>query len=116
MSHFDFKTLLKQAKKLQSDLKKQTEDLETLKVEGQSGGGLIRILCNGRHDVLSVTLTPEALEQEKQVLEELIAAAFNDAIRRIEKQTKEKIFDFTKDMPFSAEDLNKPSADEDDNE
>jgi len=113
MTDFDLNKLLAQAKKVQSTMSKTTENLGSVKVEGQSGAGLVKVVCNGRHDILSVSIDPEALAQEKQILEELIAAAVNDAMRRIEKQTKATMFDLVKDIDFNATDATSSDTDTD---
>ena len=114
MSDFDLNKLLEQAKKVQSNMSKTTENLESMKIEGQSGAGLIKVVCNGRHDVLSVNIDPEALQLEKQVLEELIAAAVNDAMRRIEKQTKASMLDLVKGIDLGSADASTPTTDQTD--
>ena len=112
MSGFDLEKILKQAKKLQSNLSKTSDDLEALQIEGQSGAGLVKVICNGRHDVVSVNIHPEALKQEKSVLEELIAAAVNNAIYKIDKKNQANILELAKGMNIDAIKINDTDEDE----
>lgn len=113
MSKFDLEKILEQARKLQSNMNKTTESLENMRIEGQSGAGLVKAICNGRHDVISINIDPEALKEDKKILEELIAAAVNDAMRRIEKEAKAKIFDIAKGLNLDA--INTNNKDEEEN-
>lgn len=101
MSKFDLNQIFKQAKDLQSTLDQQSKNLENVTVEGQSGAGLVKITCNGKHDILKVELDPEIMQEDKAILEELIAAAANDAMRRVEKASKDHMLDLAKEMKFN---------------
>lgn len=81
--------LMKQAQKMQADLQKAQEELARAEVEGQSGGGLVKIVINGKHEVRRVEIDPSLLEDDKEMLEDLVAAAMNDAVHRLEEQTKD---------------------------
>lgn len=80
--------LMKQAQKMQEQLQKQQEALASKEVTGESGAGMVRVVMNGRHDVRKVTLDPSLLSEEKELLEDLLAAAVNDAVRKVEEQNR----------------------------
>lgn len=84
----DFNELLKQAKEMQEQMKKAQDEVLKIVVDGESGAGLVRVQMNGRHDVKSVFISDEVHKEEKAVLEDLIAAAFNDAVRKLEEKNK----------------------------
>ncbi len=87
--------LMKQAQKmqtqLQENLEKTQQELDVMEVTGQSGGGMVEVVMTGRHDVRRVSLDQKLLEDDKEMLEDLIAAAVNDAVRKVEKQRNEKM-------------------------
>jgi len=87
--------LMKQAQDVQEKMQKMQEELANLEVEGQSGAGLVSVVMTGRHDVKKIQIDPSLLEEEKEMLEDLIAAAVNDAVRRIEEQNKSKFGELT---------------------
>ena len=82
----DLNELMKQAQKMQEQFKQAQEDLTNLVVEGQSGAGLVVIQLNGRYDVISVSIDDSALTEGKDFIEDLIGAAFNDAVRKLEDE------------------------------
>ena len=82
--------LMKQAQQMQENLKKAQDEIAVMEVEGQSGAGLVKVLMTGRHDVKRVSIDPSLLADDKDMLEDLIIAAFNDAVRRVEKTVQEK--------------------------
>ncbi len=90
--------LMRQAQKIQEQLQKAQEDLAKAEVTGQSGAGLVQITMNGRHDVKKVTIDPSLLQEEKEMLEDLIAAAVNDAVRRIEDNNRQQMASITAGM------------------
>ncbi|WP_054339915.1 YbaB/EbfC family nucleoid-associated protein [Neptunomonas antarctica] len=90
--------LMKQAQKMQEDLQKAQAEVANLEVNGESGAGLVKIVMNGRHDVKSVSIDDSLLEEEKDILEDLIAAAVNDAVRKVETQSQEKMAKITGGM------------------
>ena len=75
--------LMKQAQQMQADMQQAQEDLAKAEVTGESGAGLVTVVMTGRHDVKRVTIDPSVLNEEKSVLEDLLAAAVNDAVRRV---------------------------------
>ena len=85
----DLNELMRQAQKMQDQFKQAQEDLSNLVVEGQSGAGLVVVKLNGRHDVVSVSIDGAALTEGKEFIEDLIGAAFNDAIRKLEDEKKQ---------------------------
>eukprot|EP01012_Entosiphon_sulcatum_P029544 TRINITY_DN36055_c0_g1_i1.p1 TRINITY_DN36055_c0_g1~~TRINITY_DN36055_c0_g1_i1.p1 ORF type:complete len:114 (+),score=21.01 TRINITY_DN36055_c0_g1_i1:105-446(+) len=88
--------LMKEAQKMQQRMQEAQEELSQLVVEGQSGGGMVKIKMNGRHDIISVTIDPRLLEDDDiEMLQDLIAAASNDAVKKVEKASKEKISKLT---------------------
>jgi nucleoid-associated protein EbfC len=80
--------LMKQAQKMQEKMQKQQEALASQEVTGESGAGMVRVVMNGRHDVRKVTLDPSLLSEDKELLEDLLAAAVNDAVRKIEEHNR----------------------------
>ena len=82
----DLNELMKQAQKMQEQFKQAQEDLTNLVVEGQSGAGLVASQLNGRYDVISVSIDDSALTEGKEFVEDLIGAAFNDAVRKLEDE------------------------------
>ena len=87
--------LMKQAQAMQENLRKAQEELATIEVEGQAGAGLVKVTMTCRHDVKRVSIDPSLLGDDKDMLEDLVAAAFNDAIRRAEATTQAKMAGFT---------------------
>jgi DNA-binding YbaB/EbfC family protein len=83
--------LMKQAQQMQENMKRMQEELATIEVEGQSGAGMVKVVMTCRHDVKRVTIDAGLLKDDKEMLEDLIAAAVNDAVRRAEATTQEKM-------------------------
>ena len=84
--------LMKQAQQMQENLKKAQDEIAAMEVEGQAGAGMVKVAMTGRHDVKRVTIDPSLLVgDDKDMLEDLIAAAVNDAVRRVETLTQEKM-------------------------
>ncbi|TVP53742.1 MAG: YbaB/EbfC family nucleoid-associated protein [Halomonadaceae bacterium] len=83
--------LMQQAQKMQQDLQKAQEEIAKAELTGESGAGLVKITMNGRHDARKVSIDPSLMEEDREVLEDLVAAAINDAVRRIEDYQKEKM-------------------------
>lgn len=90
--------LMKQAQKMQEEMQKAQEEIARAEVNGESGAGLVRITMNGRHDVKAVQIDESLMEEEKEILEDLIAAAVNDAVRKVEQNTQEKMSKVTSGM------------------
>jgi DNA-binding YbaB/EbfC family protein len=92
--------LMKQAQEMQEKMQKAQEEVASLEVEGQSGAGMVKVTMTGRHDVRRVEISDELLSDDKEILEDLIAAAFNDAVRRVETETQDKMSSVTAGMPI----------------
>ena len=83
--------LMKQAQQMQEKMQQLQAEIAAIEVEGQAGGGLVKIIMSGRHDVRSVTIDPSLMNEDKEILEDLLAAAVNDAVRRVEETNKTKM-------------------------
>ena len=92
--------LMKQAQQMQENMKKVQEQLALLEVEGQAGAGMVKIVMTCRHDVKRVTIDESLLKDDKDMLEDLVAAAMNDAVRRVETTVQEKMGAVTAGMPL----------------
>ena len=90
--------LMKQAQKLQADMQKAQEELANLEVEGQAGGGMVKVTMTGRHELRRVSIDPSLMSDDKEMLEDLVAAAVNDATQRLEGQVKERMSGLTTGM------------------
>ncbi len=90
--------LMKQAQRLQADMQKAQEEMAALEVTGQAGGGLVSVVMTGRHDVRRVTIDPSLLGDDKEMLEDLVAAAVNDAVQKVEKTVQERFSGLTAGM------------------
>ena len=83
--------LMKQAQQMQENLKKAQDEIAAMEIEGQAGAGMVKVTMTGRHDVKRVSIDPSLMADDKDMLEDLIAAAINDAVRRVESMTLEKM-------------------------
>ena len=92
--------LMKQAQAMQDNLKKAQDELATIEVEGQSGAGLVKVTMTCKHDVKRIAIDPSLLADDKDMLEDLVAAAFNDGVRRAEEVSQEKMGKLTAGMPL----------------
>lgn len=90
--------LMKQAQKMQADMQRVQEELARAEVTGQAGGGMVSVVMTGRHDVKRVSIDPSLMQDDKEMLEDLIAAAVNDAVRQIEKASQERMAGVTAGM------------------
>ncbi|MFI9651346.1 YbaB/EbfC family nucleoid-associated protein [Guyparkeria halopsychrophila] len=90
--------LMKQAQAMQENMQRMQEEVAKMEVEGQSGGGLVKVTMTGKHEARRVSIDPSLLEDDKDMLEDLIAAAINDAARRIEQEQQEKMAGMTGGM------------------
>ena len=91
------KNMIRQAQKLQAQLQKVQEELETLTVEGSSGGGVVKVVMTGKQSVESVTIEPEAAE-DLELLQDLVAAAVNDAFNKTQELASQKMSSVTGGM------------------
>lgn len=87
--------LMKEAQKMQQRMQEAQQQLSQLVVSGEAGGGMVTVKMNGRHDVTEVKIRPSLMEDDVEMVEDLVAAAVNDAVRKIEKASKEKISQLT---------------------
>lgn len=83
--------MMKQAQQMQANMQKAQEELANVEVTGQSGAGMVKITMTGKHDVKRVQIEDSLFEDDKDMLEDLIAAAINDAVRQVEKTTQERM-------------------------
>ena len=90
--------LMKQAQAMQENMQRMQEEVAKMEIEGQSGGGLVKVTLTGKHEARRVEIDPSLLEDDKEMLEDLVAAAINDAARRIEEEQQEKMAGVTGGM------------------
>jgi DNA-binding YbaB/EbfC family protein len=83
--------LMKKAQKMQEDMQKAQEKLAEMEVTGKAGGGLVTVVMTGRHDVKRVSIDDSLLQEDKDMLEDLVAAAVNDAVQQVEKTSQEQM-------------------------
>ena len=91
--------LMKQAQAMQDNMKKAQDELALMEVEGESGAGMVKVLMTCKHDVKRVTIDPSLLAEDKDMLEHLVDAAFNAAVRKAEETSGEKMGKITQGMP-----------------
>ena len=87
----NLQAMMKQAQQMQDKMAKVQEEIAAIEVTGESGAGLVKVTINGAHNCRRVEIDPSLLEDDKDMLEDLVAAAFNDAARRIDETQKEKM-------------------------
>jgi len=92
--------LMKQAQQMQDNMKRVQEQLGSIEVEGQSGAGLVKVLMTCKYDLKRVNIDPSLLKDDKEMLEDLVAAAVNDAVRKIESTVQDKMASVTAGMPM----------------
>jgi len=92
--------LMKQAQAMQDNMKKMQDQLAMIEVEGQAGAGMVKVLMTCKKDVKRVSIDPSLLGDDKDMLEDLVAAAFNDAVRKAEATTNEKMSGMTAGLPL----------------
>jgi DNA-binding YbaB/EbfC family protein len=92
--------LMKQAQEMQENLKKAQEQIATMEVEGQAGAGMVKVTMTGRHDIKRVSIDSSLMSDDKEMLEDLVAAAVNDAVRKVESTTQEKMSGVTSGLPL----------------
>ncbi len=90
--------LMKQAQDMQENMQRLQEEAAKAEVTGVSGAGMVEVVMSGRHDVRKVTIDPSLMSEEKELLEDLLAAAVNDAVRKVEQQNQEKMSEMTSGM------------------
>lgn len=87
--------LMKQAQQMQENFQKAQEELANMEVTGEAGAGLVKVVMTGRHDMRRVSIDPSLMSEDKEMLEDLITAAVNDAVRKIEKNSQERLSGMT---------------------
>ncbi len=92
--------LMKQAQAMQDNMKKMQDHLATIEVEGQAGAGMVKVVMTCKNDVKRVSIDPSLLADDKDMLEDLVAAAFNDAVRKAEAMSSEKMSGLTSGLPL----------------
>lgn len=90
--------LMKQAQQLQEQMQKAQEKMASAEVTGEAGAGLVKVVMTGRHDVRRVSIDPSVLSEDKEVLEDLLAAAVNDAVRRVEEANRNMMSGLTQGL------------------
>lgn len=94
--------LMKQAQKMQADMQRMQEELANMEVTGQAGGGMVKVVMTGRHDLKRVSIDDSLMSDDKEMLEDLIAAAVNDAVRQLEQTSQERMSGLTAGMNLPA--------------
>lgn len=92
--------LMRQAQQMQDNMRKAQEELATIVVEGSAGGGLVKVTMTCRNQVQRIQIDPSLLSDDRDLLEDLLAAAFNDAIKRAETTSQEKMASMTAGLPL----------------
>jgi len=92
--------LMQQAQKMQENMKRVQDELAQTEVEGQAGAGMVKVLMTCKNQVRRVSIDPSLVGDDRDMLEDLVAAAFNDAVRRAEETTQEKMAAVTAGMPM----------------
>lgn len=91
----DIGQLMKKAQKMQAEMQKAQEELANLEVQGEAGGGLVRLTMTCRHELRGVQIDPSLLGDDRDMLEDILIAAFNDAVRKAEQATRDKLSGMT---------------------
>jgi hypothetical protein len=92
--------LMQQAQKMQENMKRVQEELAQLEVEGQAGAGMVKVVMTCKNQVRRVSIDPSLVGDDRDMLEDLVAAAFNDAVRRAEEMSQQKLSAVTAGMPM----------------
>lgn len=94
--------LMQQAQKMQENFQKAQEELAAMEVQGESGGGLVKVAMNGQSEVLRISIDDSLIKEDKDMLEDLVAAAMNDVIKRVNKMKEEKMAELTSGFQLPA--------------
>ncbi len=92
--------LMKQAQKMQENMQKAQQEIAEMEVTGQSGGGLVKVTLTGKHECKRVTIDPSLFDDDKDMIEDLVTAAFNDAAHKVDEVTRERMAGVTAGMPM----------------
>jgi len=90
--------IMKQAQEMKVNMEKAKKELSETEIIGQSGGGMVKVIMNGNHEVNRVEINENLMKDDKEMFEDLVAAAINDANRRVEKITQERMSNVTSNM------------------
>ncbi len=94
--------MMKQAQKMQEDMQKAQQEIASMEVEGKAGGGMVTVIMNGRHELRSVNIDESLMKDDKDMIEDLVAAAVNDAVRKIEQESSTKMSGLTSGLNLPA--------------
>lgn len=83
--------MMKQAMALQANMKKAQEEIANMEVVGESGGGMVKVTMSGKHEVKRVQIEPQVISEDREMLEDLVAAAINDAVNKVESQSQQRM-------------------------
>jgi len=92
--------LMKQAQKMQENMQKMQEEIANLEVQGQSGGGMVSVQMNGQNEVKRIVIDDSLLGEDRDMLEDMIAAAVNDAVHKVKQMSQEKMSSVTSGLPL----------------
>lgn len=95
-------SLMQQAQQMQENIKKAQEELAVMEITGESGGGLVKIVMNGKREVLKLSIDDSLVKEDRDMLEDLVAAAVNDAVRKVSKLKQEKLSSLTGGLELPA--------------
>ena len=90
--------IMKQAQEMQEKMQRVQEEVAKAEVQGEAGAGMVKVTMNGRHDVSKVDIDQSVMEEDKELLEDLLAAAVNDAVRKVEQNTQDRMSKVTSGM------------------
>ena len=91
----NYGNLMKQAQAMQANMQKAQAEIASIEVIGEAGGGMVKVTMNGRHEVKRVQIEPTVIAEDREMLEDLIAAAANDAVHKVEARVQEKMASLT---------------------
>lgn len=91
--------LMKQAQQMQDNMKRMQDQLGTIEVEGQAGAGMVKVVMTCKHEVKRVSIDPSVLTDDREMIEDLVTTAMNDAVRRVESTVQEKMSGMTAGLP-----------------
>jgi len=92
--------IMKQAQEMQENMQKAQEEIAKMEVNGQSGGGMVSVIMNGKHEVIRINIDDSLLQEDRDMLEDMIAAAVNDAVHKVTETTQEKMSSMTAGIPL----------------
>lgn len=98
MTNSNLNNIMQQAQKMQEKMKEAQESLSNLEITGESGAGMVNVVMTGKHDVKSINIDPSLMSENKEMLEDLVAAAVNDAVRKVESENKKYMGDAASGM------------------